>query len=38
MGVMGLGVKCGDTIKLTIEGADEDNAAAAMQAFFEGNL
>ena len=38
MGVMSLGVKCGDTIKLTIEGADEDNAAAAMQAFFEGNL
>ena len=26
------------TIKLTIEGADEDSAAAAMQAFFEGNL
>ena len=23
MGVMGLGVKCGDTIKLTIEGEDE---------------
>ena len=22
MGVMGLGVKCGDTVKLTIEGAD----------------
>ena len=36
--VMGLGVKCGDTIKLTIEGEDEDSAAVAMQAFFEGNL
>ena len=38
MGVMSLGVKCGDTIKLTIEGEDEETAAAAMQAFFEGNL
>ena len=38
MGVMSLGVKCGDTIKLTIEGADEENAAAAMQAFLESNL
>ena len=36
--VMGLGVKCGDTIKLTIEGADEETAAAAMQAFLESNL
>ena len=38
MGVMGLGVKCGDTIKLTIEGEDEETAAAAMQAFLESNL
>ena len=37
MGVMGLGVKCGDTVKLTIEGADEETAAAAMQAFLESN-
>ena len=27
MGVMGLGVKCGDTIKLTIEGEDEEGVA-----------
>ena len=38
MGVMSLGVKCGDTVKITIEGEDEETAAAAMQAFFEGNL
>ena len=38
MGVMSMGAKKGDTVKLTIEGADEDSAAAAMQAFFEGNL
>ena len=28
MGVMGLGVKGGDTVKLTIEGEDEETAAA----------
>ena len=38
MGVMGLGVKCGDTVKLTIEGEDEETAVAAMQAFLESNL
>ena len=38
MGVMGLGVKGGDTVKLTIEGEDEETAAAAMQAFLESNL
>ena len=30
--------KSGDTIKLTIEGEDEETAAAAMQAFLESNL
>ena len=29
---------CGDTVKLTIEGEDEETAAAAMQAFLESNL
>ena len=38
MALMGMGVKCGDTIKLTIEGEDEETAAAAMQAFLESNL
>ena len=32
MSVMGLGVKCGDTLSVSIEGADEDAAAGAMQA------
>ena len=38
MSVMGLGVKCGDTLSVSIEGADEDAAAGAMQAFFQANL
>lgn len=38
MSVMGLGVKCGDTLSASIEGADEDAAAGAMQAFFQANL
>ena len=38
IGVMSLGVKCGDTVKITIEGEDEETAAAAMQAFLESNL
>ena len=38
MSVMGLGAKCGDTLTVTVEGADEDAAAEAMQAFFQANL
>ena len=38
MAVMGLGVKHGETINITVEGADEEAAAAAMQEFFEANL
>ena len=38
MAVMGLGVKHGETINITVEGADEETAAAAMQEFFEANL
>ena len=38
MSVMGRGVKCGDTLTVTVEGADEDAAAEAMQAFFQANL
>ena len=38
MSVMGLGVKCGDTLSVSIEGADEGAAAGAMQAFFQANL
>lgn len=38
MALMGLGVKCGDTVTVTVEGADEETAAPAIQAFFEANL
>lgn len=38
MGVMSMGVKKGDTVKLTIEGADEAQAAAALQKFLQDNL
>ena len=38
MSVMGLGVKCGDTLTVTVEGADEDAATRAMQLFFAENL
>lgn len=34
MGVMGLGVKCGDTVKLTIEGADEADLLLLSKNFF----
>ncbi|MBQ8687756.1 MAG: HPr family phosphocarrier protein [Ruminococcus sp.] len=38
MALMGLGVKCGDEIQITVEGADEDQAAAAVQEFLAANL
>lgn len=38
MAVMGLGVKCGDTIEVEVEGPDEVVACEEMKAFFEGNL
>ncbi len=38
MAVMGLGVKCGDTVEVEAEGADEAAACEGMKAFFEGNL
>lgn len=36
--LMGLGVKCGDTITVTVEGEDEDIAEKGMKEFFEANL
>ena len=36
--LMGLGIKQGDTVTITVRGDDEDAAAAAMQEFFEANL
>lgn len=38
MALMGLGVKCGETVNVTVEGADEEKAAAEMQSFFSENL
>ena len=38
MKLMGLGVKCGETVKFTVEGDDEDAAAAAIEEFMKANL
>lgn len=38
MAVMSLGVKCGDTVMVKVEGGDEAANAAAMEAFFKENL
>lgn len=36
--VMGLGVKCGQTITVKIDGPDEAEAAAAVEEFLKANL
>lgn len=38
MMLMGLGVKHGDTVTVTISGADEEEAAKALEVFFKENL
>lgn len=38
MAVMGLGVKHGDTVTVSIDGADEETAFAELQTFFQQNL
>lgn len=38
MAVMGLGIKQGDTVTVTVEGGDEEASAAAMEKFFSENL
>ena len=38
MAVMGLAVKCGNTVEVEVEGADEDAAFEAVKNFFEENL
>ena len=38
MALMQLGVKCGQTIEVTVEGEDESTAVEEMKAFFEQNL
>ena len=38
MAVMGLGIKQGDTVTVTVEGGDEEASATAMKKFFNENL
>ena len=37
-GLMGLGIKGGETITITTEGEQEAEAAAALEAFMKANL
>ena len=36
--VMGLGVKHADTVKITVEGGEEDVSVKVMEEFFSANL
>lgn len=36
--VMGLAVKKGDTVRVTVSGEDEDAAASEVESFFRNNL
>ena len=36
--IMGLCIKCGDTVTVSVSGKDEDAATNAMEAFFRENL
>lgn len=38
MAVMGLSVKCGQTVKVEVSGADENAAYEGVKSFFEENL
>lgn len=38
MAVMAMGIKKGQTVTVSIDGADEDAASAAMEAFFKNSL
>ena len=38
MAIMAMGVKCNDTVTVTVEGSDEDVAVGQMEAFFNENL
>lgn len=38
MAVMAMGIKCGETVNVTVEGKDEDTAFSAIRDFFENNL
>lgn len=38
MAVMALGVKCGDTVTVTISGGDEESSERVMSKYFSENL
>lgn len=38
MALMGLGVKCGDTVTVNISGGDEEAAEKGIKEFLEANL
>ena len=38
MALMGLGIKQGETVTVTVEGTDEDTAAPQLETFFRDNL
>ena len=38
MQVMSMGIKCGDTVTVSVKGIDEEEAAQAMESFFCQNL
>lgn len=38
MAIMSMGIKCGDTVKVTIEGGDEEKSERVMKEFFNTNL
>ncbi len=38
MAVMGLAIKAGDTVTVTVEGANEEADAVAMEKFFKENV
>lgn len=37
-GIMGMAVKCGETVTVTIDGEGEEDAKAQLQKFFEENF
>jgi phosphocarrier protein HPr len=38
LGIMGLGVKCGDMLTVRVEGKDEESTAQNLERFFKENL
>ena len=38
MALMGLGVKCGNTVTISVDGSDEDAALEGIKQFLEANL